>query len=59
MTEFELKITAGPVNTGPVDRPNARPVLVTFRVRHQAGDAELPEQEVGSKHTTKFAEREY
>ena len=35
-TEIELKITADPVNTEPVDRPQAIPVLVTpFQVRHK------------------------
>ena len=34
-TEFELKISADPVNTEPVDRPQARPVFVVpICVRH-------------------------
>ena len=35
-TDFELKISADPVNTESVDRPQARPVLVmSFSVRHK------------------------
>ena len=68
-TEFKLKITADPVNTEPVDRAQARPVIVVpFRARHKdivqfgftpgARDAEPQEEEPVSRQMTKFAERE-
>ena len=68
-TEFELKITADPVNTEPFDRPDPTPVLVmpcethktscSSGARQDTRDAEPQEQEPIRKHMTKCAQREY